>query len=106
MIYIDDCINGTIDFLKADSSKLNRRIYNMAGISFNPEQLAAALKKIMPGFEITYEPDFRQKIADAWPKSINDSNARADWGWKYDVTVEDLAKKIFDGIDPKYKQRK
>lgn len=60
----------------------------------------------MPSFEITYEPDFRQKIADAWPKSIDDSKARADWGWTYDISVEDLARKIFDGIDPKYKQRK
>lgn len=52
---------------------------------------------------MSYEPDFRQKIADAWPKSINDANAKKDWGWSYDVSVDDLAKKIFDGIDPSYK---
>ncbi|CDW71851.1 nad-dependent epimerase [Stylonychia lemnae] len=104
MIYIDDCIQGTIDFLKADSTKLKRRTYNMAGISFNPEQLAASLQKLLPNFEIQYEPDFRQKIADAWPKSIDDSNAQKDWGWSYNVTVDDLAQKIFDGIDEQYKQ--
>lgn len=60
--------------------------------------------RILPEFEISYDPDFRQKIADAWPKSIDDSNAKNDWGWSYDVSVDDLAKKIFDGIDPSYKK--
>lgn len=59
---------------------------------------------MIPDFEMIYEPDFRQKIADAWPKSIDDSNAKKDWGWSYDVTVDDLAKKILDGIDPMYKE--
>jgi threonine 3-dehydrogenase len=104
MIYIDDCIKGTIQFLKADGSKLKRKVYNMAGISFNPEQLSASIKKMMPEFSVTYEPDFRQKIADAWPKSIDDSESKADWGWFYDVSVDDLAKKIMDGIDPQYKK--
>jgi len=58
-MYIDDCISGTINFLKADSTKLKRRTYNLAGISFDPEQLATSLKKLIPDFEITYEPDFR-----------------------------------------------
>ena len=104
MVYIDDCIKSTIQFLNADGAKLKRKVYNMAGISFNPEQLAAAIKKLIPGFEVTYEPDFRQKIADAWPKSIDDSDSKKDWGLSYDVTVDDLAKKILDGIDPQYKK--
>jgi threonine 3-dehydrogenase len=104
MIYIDDCINGTIQFLKADGEKLKRKVYNMAGISFNPEQLSASIKKMMPEFKVEYEPDFRQKIADAWPKSIDDSESKQDWGWSYDVTVDDLAKKIMDGIHPDYKK--
>lgn len=58
----------------------------------------------MPEFEISYDSDFMQNIADAWPKSIDDSNAKKDWGWSYDVSVDDLAKKIFDGIDPSYKK--
>ena len=104
MIYIDDCITATIQFLKADGAKLKRKVYNMAGISFNPEQLSGAIKKLIPGFEVTYEPDFRQKIADAWPKSIDDSDSKHDWGWSYDVTIDDLAKKILDGIHPQYKK--
>ena len=50
-----------------------------------------------------YEPDFRQAVADSWPKSIDDSESRCQWNWTYDISVHDLAKKIFDGIDPKYK---
>jgi nucleoside-diphosphate-sugar epimerase len=104
MIYIDDCIKGTIQFLKADQSQLKRKVYNMAGISFNPEQLAASIKKMMPEFKVEYEPDFRQKIADAWPKSIDDHDSKNDWDWSYDVTVDDLARKIMDGIAPEYKK--
>jgi threonine 3-dehydrogenase len=104
MIYIDDCIAGTIQFLKADGAKLKRKVYNMAGISFNPEELAASIKKMLPEFQVSYEPDFRQKIADSWPKSIDDSESKKDWGWSYDVSVDDLAKKILDGIDPQYKK--
>jgi nucleoside-diphosphate-sugar epimerase len=85
--------------LKADGAKLKRKVYNMAGISFTPEQLTASIKKMIPDFEVTYEPDFRQKIADAWPKSIDDNESKNDWGWSYDVTVDELAKKILDGID-------
>ena len=105
MIYIDDCIDSTIQFLKADGAKLKRKVYNMAGISFNPEQLAASIQKLIPGFTIEYQPDFRQKIADAWPKSIEDKDSKEDWGLNYDVTVDQLAKKILDGIDPQYKKQ-
>jgi hypothetical protein len=59
---------------------------------------------MIPGFKVEYEPDFRQKIADSWPKSIDDSESKKDWNWSYDVTVDDLARKILDGIDPQYKQ--
>ena len=104
MIYIDDCIKGTIQFLKADEKQLKRKVYNMAGISFNPEELSAAIQKMMPDFKVEYEPDFRQKIADAWPKSIDDSDSKKDWDWSYDVTVDDLARKIMDGIAPEYKK--
>ena len=103
MMYIDDCISGTVDFLSADPNKLTRTCYNFAGISFTPEQLAAEVEKLIPGFKMIYQPDFRQAIADSWPGSIDDKEARQDWGWKYDISVADLAKKIFDGIDGMYK---
>ena len=60
MIYIDDCIQATVDLLNADNDKLKRRVYNLAGISFSPEQLAASVKKFIPDFTIEYKPDFRQ----------------------------------------------
>ena len=59
---------------------------------------------MFPKFTIDYEPDFRQKIADSWPRSLDDSESKKDWGWSYDVTVDDLAKKIFDGIEPSFKK--
>ena len=58
--------------------------------------------RLIPGFAVEYEPDFRQKIADAWPKSIDDSDT-SEWGWSYDISVHELAKKILDGIHPQYK---
>lgn len=90
--------------MSADKKKLTRTVYNLAGISFTPEQLAAEVAKLIPGFKIIYEPDFRQAIADSWPGSIDDKESKADWDWSYGISVKDLAKKIFDGIDPQYKK--
>lgn len=104
MMYIDDCIEATIRFLTADPNKLKRATYNLAGISFTPEQLAFEVERLIPGFKMIYAPDFRQAIADSWPKSIDDSESRVQWNWTYDISVYDLAKKIFDGIDQKYKK--
>lgn len=103
MMYIDDCINATVRYMAADATRLTRPCYNLAGISFTPEQLAAEVAQLIPGFKIIYEPDFRQKIADSWPQSIDDRESNADWDWSYDVSVRELAKKIFDGIEPSYK---
>jgi len=104
MIYIDDCIDATVQLLKADSAKLKRRTYNLAGISFSPEELAASMKKYLPDFTISYEPDFRQKIADAWPRSIDDSAAKRDWGWKYDISLDEMVVRTIKGIDASYKK--
>lgn len=90
MMYMDDAIRGTIEFMEIDPSKIKiRTSYNFAGISFSAEELAAEIAKHIPGFTCTYQPDFRQAIADSWPKSIDDSAARTDWGWKHEF---DLAK--------------
>lgn len=104
MMYIDDCIECTIQFLKADPTLLKRNVYNIAGISFTPKQLAEACMKLIPGATVSYEPDFRQKIAESWPQSIDDHECKLHWNWEYSVSVYELAKKIFDGIDPKYKE--
>jgi len=90
MMFMDDAIENTIKLMDADSSQLSlRSSYNMAGISFTAEELAASIKKRIPNFRITYKPDFRQNIADSWPASIDDSVAQKDWGMK---TIFDLEK--------------
>ncbi|MGS2764914.1 NAD-dependent epimerase/dehydratase family protein [Sinomicrobium sp. M5D2P9] len=97
MMYMEDAIRATISIMQADPESIRvRSSYNLAAISFNPEEMAATIKKHIPDFTISYAPDFRQKIADTWPQSIDDSNARKDWDWKarYDlktITAEMLS---------------
>jgi nucleoside-diphosphate-sugar epimerase len=88
MMYMPDAIRGTIEIMEAPAEKIKfRGGYNLAGMSFNPDQIAASIRKFIPEFTIDYAPDFRQKIADSWPKSIDDQVAREHWGWapKYDL---------------------
>lgn len=88
MIYMDDAIRGTIEMMEAEASKIQvRTSYNLAAMSFTPAEIADSIRREIPGFEIGYRPDFRQAIADSWPKSIDDSAARKDWGWqpKFDL---------------------
>jgi hypothetical protein len=82
-----DCIKCTMDLLEAAPEKLTSRIYNITGMSFTPAQQAESIRKVMPEFQISYKPDFRQAIADSWPKSIDDSLARKDWGWKHQYVM-------------------
>jgi nucleoside-diphosphate-sugar epimerase len=82
MMYMPDAIRATLELMDAQGSQVKERgSYNLAAVSFTPEEIAAAIRKQIPGFEITYAPDFRQQIADSWPRSIDDSAAQADWGW-------------------------
>ena len=74
--------------MKADNSRLTRRTYNLAGISLAPQQFFEAIKKVLPDLTITYEPDFRQPIAESWPRSIDDKESKQDWDWEYKVTPE------------------
>jgi len=98
MMYMPDCLDATIALLTEPAENLKQRTYNVTSVSFTPEQLAAEIKKRIPHFEITYKPDFRQAIADSWPASLDDSNARNDWGWspKYDLSaiVDDMLFKL------------
>jgi len=95
MMYMDDAIRATISLMDAPAEQISiRSSYNLAGISFTPEQLAAEIKKLIPKFEISYSNnDPRQAIADSWPKSIDDSYAQNDWGWKLEY---DLPKMVAD----------
>ncbi len=88
MMHMEDAIRATIGIMQAPAEKIRiRGSYNLAGISFSPKEIAAEIKKHIPDFTISYKPDFRQAIADSWPKSIDDSHAKNDWGWqeKYDL---------------------
>jgi nucleoside-diphosphate-sugar epimerase len=90
MMYMPDCIKGTIDLMEADASRLvHHADFNMAAMSFSAGELAAEIKKHIPQFECTYEPDSRQAIADSWPRSLDDSAACQEWGWApaYDLAA-------------------
>lgn len=100
MIYMPDAIRATIELMDAPLEQVViRSSYNVAGVSFNPRELAAAIRKAVPGFEIAYKPDSRQAIADTWPKSLDDSRAGADWGWKARVGIEEMVTSMLENID-------
>ncbi|MBI5037709.1 MAG: NAD-dependent epimerase/dehydratase family protein [Candidatus Kerfeldbacteria bacterium] len=91
MLYMDDAIKGTIDLMEADAAALSTHMsYNISGFSFTPAELVTEIKKHIPGFAVTYAPDFHQAIADSWPRSIDDSLARHDWGWQPHFTLETM----------------
>ena len=99
MMYMPDCIRAAIELMEADVSKLKHHSnYNLAAMSFSAGELAIEIRKHIPEFTCEYQPDFRQEIADSWPRSIDDSAAREEWGWKpkYDLNlmVEDMLQKL------------
>ena len=99
MMHMEDAIRATIEIMHAPAENIKiRGSYNLAGISFNPEEIANEIKKHLPDFKITYKPDFRQAIADSWPKSIDDSRAKADWYWKEKYDLAGLVKNMLDNL--------
>ena len=96
MMYMPDCIKSTIDLVEADASKLVHRSFNVTAMSFTPAEIAEEIRKHIPEFEISYEPDFRQKIAESWPRSIDDSAARDEWGWKPDYDLSAMVKDMLE----------
>ena len=99
MLFMDDAIRATIELMESPSEQLKiRSSYNLAGVSFTPKELSEAIKKQLPNFNITYNPDFRQAIADSWPNSIDDAIAEQHWGWKarFDLSkiVDEMIKNI------------
>ncbi|NYZ77297.1 L-threonine 3-dehydrogenase [Candidatus Micrarchaeota archaeon] len=102
MMYMPDAIKGTIQLMEADASKITIRTnYNFAGISFSVKELANEIKKHIPEFTCTYKPDFRQAIADSWPRSIDDSQARKDWGWKHEYDLAKMTKDMLEKLREK-----
>jgi nucleoside-diphosphate-sugar epimerase len=93
MCYMADAIRATIELMEAPADRLTvRTSYNLAGMSFTPAEIADSIREEVPGFEIRYEPDFRQAIADSWPGAIDDAEARRDWGWKPEYDLKGMTK--------------
>ena len=99
MMYMPDAIKATIELMEAPADKISiRTSYNISGMSFSPAEIAAEIKKHIPEFEITYESDYRQAIADSWPNSIDDSVARNDWGWTEDYNLSSMVKDMLENL--------
>ena len=99
MMYMEDAVKATLDLMESPAEKVKvRSSYNISSMSFSPAEIAAAIKNHIPEFSITYNPDFRQSIADSWPKSIDDSRARGDWGWQHKFGLEEMTKDILDNL--------
>jgi nucleoside-diphosphate-sugar epimerase len=99
MMYMPDAIKATIDIMNAPADDiLIRSSYNLSGVSFSPREIAQGIKQHIPEFTIKYKPDFRQDIADSWPHSIDDSHARADWGWKPKYNLNAIIEDMFDNL--------
>lgn len=94
MMYMPDALNGAIQLMEADPTRLiHRNAFNIASMSFAPETIYAAIKKEIPAFEMVYNPDpLKQSIADSWPDSMDDSCARAEWDWKPEYDLESMTK--------------
>jgi nucleoside-diphosphate-sugar epimerase len=91
MMYMPDAIRATMELMEAPADKISiRTSYNISGISFSPAEIADSIKKHIPEFEIIYQPDYRQAIADSWPQSIDDAVAHTDWGWKHEYDLEKI----------------
>lgn len=99
MMFMDDAIKATIEIMKAKKEDIKiRSSYNLAAISFSPKEIAESIKQHLPEFKIFYDPDFRQEIAESWPNSIDDSEARKDWNWEHEFSLEDLTKVMLKNL--------
>ena len=107
MMYMPDCIKATIELMEADLSSLTRHAdYNLAAFSFSPSELVAEIEKHIPDLACSYEPDFRQQIADSWPRSIDDSAARRDWGWKPQYSLAAMVADMLEKLGRKHAEGK
>lgn len=106
MLYMDDAIRGTLEVMDAAQDQIQiRTSYNLAGISFTPAEVAAEIQQYYPDFQITYEPDFRQHIAESWPATIDDSQARADWGWVPHFDLKAMTRDMLERLAAHYVEK-
>lgn len=104
MIYMDDAIRATLELMDAAASDLKvRTSYNLAGMSFSPKEITASIQKLKPDFKVSYQPDFRQKIADSWPESIDDTSARTDWNWQPKFDLDAMTQDMVSHLEEKYR---
>lgn len=104
MMFMNDAMAATINIMEAPIEDIKiRSSYNLAAISFTPKDIFEAIKKHIPDFKISYKPDFRQQIANSWPKSINDTAARLDWNWKHKFDLESMTAEMIMRLREKYK---
>jgi len=102
MMYMDDAIRGTIELMEAPVEQMKTRMaYNIGAMSFAPEEIAESIQKHLPDFTIDYAPDFRQQITNGWPKSIDDSAARNDWGWQHEFDLEKMTSNMLMNLGKK-----
>lgn len=103
MMYMDDAIRGTIELMEAPAAQIKSRMaYNLSAMSFSPKEISASIRAHIPDFSISYAPDFRQQIADGWPKSIDDSAARSDWGWKHRYDLDAMTADMLQQLQERY----
>ncbi len=103
MMFMDDAIRATIELMDAPKEKITvRTSYNLASMSFTPKELVKSIQKYYPNFKITYQPDSRQNIANSWPKSIDDSKARVDWGWQSYFDLDQMTKIMIEKLSEYY----
>ena len=106
MMYMPDCIKATVDLMDADPARLKHRAdFNLAAVSFSASELAAEIKKHIPEFAVTYEPDpVKQAIADSWPQTIDDSAAREEWGWRPDYDLAAMSLDMLEKLTKRHQQ--
>jgi nucleoside-diphosphate-sugar epimerase len=107
MMYMPDAIRATIELMEAPREKIKTRTsYNIAALSFSPQQLAQEIQKHIPEFTIAYKPDYRQAIADSWPQSIDDSVAQQEWGWNAEYDLERLTADMLENLNAPHTETK
>ena len=107
MIYMDDAIRGTLELMEAPKEHISvRTSYNLAGMSFTPNEITAAIHEHYPSFAVSYAPDFRQQIAASWPQRIDDSDARTDWGWQPEFDLRKMTADMVHQLRQRYSQAK
>jgi nucleoside-diphosphate-sugar epimerase len=103
MIYMSDAIDATVRLMEAPAEKITVRTgYNLSGMSFSPKEIYESILKLIPEFEISYKPDYRQAIAESWPRQIDDSKARADWGWRPAYALDKMTEEMIIELRKKY----